>query len=132
MTGATQAAKCRYARSACPNAGRRRHKHRRRRRSKPRWGPWRTTEASEYGEGDNQLYGPLACGGIYLPSDRGVANKTLACGTLVEFRYRGRRTTATVMDRGPYVAGREWDLQIATARALGFQGLGQVSARIRE
>jgi rare lipoprotein A len=31
-----------------------------------------------------------------------------------------------VIDRGPYVAGREWDLTGATARALGFSGAGVI------
>jgi rare lipoprotein A len=31
-----------------------------------------------------------------------------------------------VIDRGPYIAGREWDLTGATAAALGFPGLGQI------
>jgi rare lipoprotein A (peptidoglycan hydrolase) len=28
-----------------------------------------------------------------------------------------------VIDRGPYIAGREWDLTGATAELLGFNGL---------
>jgi rare lipoprotein A len=31
-----------------------------------------------------------------------------------------------VIDRGPYVAGREWDLTGATKRALGFPSTGTV------
>jgi rare lipoprotein A (peptidoglycan hydrolase) len=31
-----------------------------------------------------------------------------------------------VIDRGPYIAGREWDLTGATADALAFPGLGQI------
>jgi rare lipoprotein A (peptidoglycan hydrolase) len=33
-----------------------------------------------------------------------------------------------VIDRGPYVAGREYDLTEATARALGFEGVGEMWA----
>jgi rare lipoprotein A (peptidoglycan hydrolase) len=33
-----------------------------------------------------------------------------------------------VVDRGPYVAGREYDLTEATKRALGFEGTGEVWA----
>ena len=40
----------------------------------------------------------------------GVAHRTLPCGTLVTFRYKGRVVTVPVVDRGPYVAGRTWDL----------------------
>jgi rare lipoprotein A len=31
-----------------------------------------------------------------------------------------------VIDRGPYVAGREYDLTAATAQRLGFHGWGPV------
>ena len=33
-----------------------------------------------------------------------------------------------VIDRGPYVAGREYDLTEATKDALGFPGVGDVMA----
>jgi rare lipoprotein A (peptidoglycan hydrolase) len=60
----------------------------------------------------------------------GVANLTLAFGTRVLFAYHGRRVTATVDDRGPYVAGRMWDLAQSTAGALGFSGVDVVSYRV--
>ena len=55
----------------------------------------------------------------------GVANKTLPCGTLVTLRYDGRTVRVPVVDRGPYVAGREFDLTEATKQALGFGGVGR-------
>lgn len=68
----------------------------------------------------------LACGGLLGRDQLGVAHKTAPCGTLISFEYAGRTITVPVIDRGPYVAGREWDLTGATADALGFPGLGQV------
>ena len=56
----------------------------------------------------------------------GVANKTLPCGTLVTLRYDGRTCASRSVDRGPYVAGREFDLTEATKQALGFGGVGEV------
>ncbi len=55
-----------------------------------------------------------------------VANKTLPCGTHVRvcLTRHGPCADATVEDRGPYVAGREWDLNIAVARAIGFLSVG--------
>jgi rare lipoprotein A (peptidoglycan hydrolase) len=41
-------------------------------------------------------------------------------------RYRGRSVRVPVVDRGPYVAGREFDLTSATKQRLGFQGHGYV------
>ncbi|HEV7775123.1 MAG TPA: septal ring lytic transglycosylase RlpA family protein [Conexibacter sp.] len=83
---------------------------------------YRASLASWYG-----LYGgALACGGTLAYDTQGVANKYLPCGTKVTLRYRGREVTVPVIDRGPYVGGREWDLTGATARSLGFDGVGVV------
>jgi rare lipoprotein A (peptidoglycan hydrolase) len=53
-----------------------------------------------------------ACGQTYTRSIMGVAHRTLPCGTLVTFRNpaNGRQVTVPVIDRGPYVAGRTWDM----------------------
>jgi len=83
---------------------------------------YRASLASWYG-----LYGgALACGGTLGYDTQGVANKYLPCGTKVTLRYHGREVTVPVIDRGPYVGGREWDLTGATARSLGFEGVGVV------
>jgi rare lipoprotein A len=82
---------------------------------------FRLAEASWYGGG-----GGLACGGELTSSTLGVANKTLPCGTLVTLRYGSRSVRVPVVDRGPYVAGREFDLTEATKRALGFGDTGEV------
>jgi len=85
---------------------------------------YRAGHASYYGPG---LYGnPLACGGTLTPSTLGVAHKSLPCGTRVTFRYRGRSVRVPVVDRGPFVAGREWDLTSATRERLGFGSTGTV------
>jgi rare lipoprotein A (peptidoglycan hydrolase) len=68
----------------------------------------------------------LACGGLLGRNQLGVAHKTAPCGTLITFVYGGRALTVPVIDRGPYIAGREWDLTGATAAALGFPGLGKI------
>jgi len=68
----------------------------------------------------------LACGGLLGVNQIGVAHKTAPCGTLIDFTYNGRTLQVPVVDRGPYIAGREWDLTGATARALGFPGLGSI------
>jgi rare lipoprotein A len=82
---------------------------------------YRLADASWYGGG-----GGLACGGALTSSTLGVANKTLPCGTLVTIRYGGRSVRVPVVDRGPYVAGREFDLTEATKQALGFGDTGQI------
>jgi rare lipoprotein A (peptidoglycan hydrolase) len=87
---------------------------------------YRLAGASWYGGG-----GSLACGGTLTSSTQGVANKTLPCGTVVFLRYRGRKVEVPVIDRGPFVAGREFDLTEATKRALGFGDTGEVWWRVR-
>jgi rare lipoprotein A len=82
---------------------------------------YRRVQASWYGGG-----GGLACGGSLTSATMGVANKTLPCGTLVTIRYGGRSVRVPVIDRGPYVSGREFDLTQATKQALGFGDTGEV------
>lgn len=85
---------------------------------------YRRAMASYYGPG---LYGNgVACGGTLMPGTLGVANKTLPCGTMVRLRYHGHSVTVPVIDRGPYVAGRDYDLTEATRQRLHFPGLGVV------
>lgn len=87
---------------------------------------YRYAGASYYGPG---LYGNgVACGGTLTPSTLGVANKTLPCGTMVKLRYHGRSVTVPVIDRGPYVAGRDYDLTEATKKRLGFPGVATLLA----
>lgn len=83
---------------------------------------YRQSLASWYDDG-----GSTACG---FRAHFGVANKSLPCGTKVTFSYGGRSVTATVDDRGPYVGGREWDLNQNVAGALGFDGVGSVWSTI--
>ena len=81
---------------------------------------FRQAVASWYGPG---LYGGgVACGGTLEPDTLGVANRTLPCGTKVTLRYHGRQVTVPVIDRGPYVAGRDYDLTGATRARLHFEG----------
>jgi hypothetical protein len=87
---------------------------------------YRFAGASYYGPG---LYGNgVACGGTLMPGTLGVAHKTLPCGTMVKLRYHGRSITVPVIDRGPYVAGRDYDLTEATRDRLGFPGVDTLLA----
>lgn len=87
---------------------------------------FRSAHASWYGPG---LYGNrTGCGGTLHPGRLGVAHKSLPCGTKVTFKHGGRAVRVPVIDRGPYVGGREYDLTAATARRLGFRGHGAILA----
>jgi rare lipoprotein A (peptidoglycan hydrolase) len=88
------------------------------------FGAWRYGGASWYGPG---LWGnKTACGQTLRPGTLGVAHKKLPCGTTVKFVYHGRSVVTQVIDRGPYVKGRAWDLTKAASDALGFEGVGRV------
>lgn len=90
-----------------------------------RWDP----EASWYGPG---FYGNrTACGQAYTRQILGVAHRTLPCGTRITFRNpkNGRTLTVPVIDRGPYVAGRRWDLSGGLCVALDHCYTGPIQWR---
>jgi rare lipoprotein A (peptidoglycan hydrolase) len=75
---------------------------------KPRW--LLDRNVSWFGPG---FYGKrTACGQAMTRTLIGVAHRTLPCGTRITFKNpdNGRIVTAQVVDRGPYVSGRQWDL----------------------
>jgi hypothetical protein len=90
---------------------------------------YRSAVASWYGPG---LYGnKLGCGGHLSPSTIGVANKHLPCGSKLTLRYKGRTVRASVVDRGPFVSGREFDLTAATKAKLHFGSTGKIMVAAR-
>jgi hypothetical protein len=87
-------------------------------------------EVSWYGPG---FYGKrTACGQAYTRQILGVAHRTLPCGTKVTFRNpsNGRTVTVRVIDRGPYVSGRQWDLSGGLCVYLDHCYTGPIQYRI--
>jgi rare lipoprotein A len=85
---------------------------------------YRAALASWYGPG---LYGNrTGCGGTLTPGRLGVAHKSLPCGARVTLRVGRHVLRVRVIDRGPYVGGREFDLTQATAQRLHFRGPGAI------
>lgn len=88
-------------------------------------------------DGNVSWYGPgfygkrTACGQAMTEALVGVAHKSLPCGTLITFRNpsNGRVVTAPVVDRGPYVAGRQWDLTGGLCKKLGHCYTGSLAWR---
>lgn len=84
-----------------------------------RWArkPHRRALASWYGPG---LFGnKLGCGGRLYVGTEGVAHKSLPCGKRIRVCFR-RCVLTRVIDRGPYVGPREFDLTQALRFRIGF------------
>jgi len=91
-------------------------------------GTMREDGASWYGPG---FFGTeTACGQVLKRGTVGVAHKSLPCGAKVTIEYGGRFLTTRVIDRGPYVKGRKWDLTAAAAKSLHFTGSDDVRSAI--
>ncbi len=88
-------------------------------------------------DGNISWYGPgfygrrTACGYAYTQTIMGVAHRTLPCGTLVTFRNpaNGRQVTVPVIDRGPYVTGRQWDMSAGLCTYLHHCYTGSIEWR---
>jgi hypothetical protein len=94
--------------------------------------------ASWYGPGffENRLpcWPWLQANGLpiqFLPDTWGVAHKSLPCGTMVTLTHGANTVTVPVVDRGPYIAGREFDLAPRVKAALGCTDLCTVVMQIR-
>ena len=94
--------------------------------------------ASWYGPGfyENRLpcWPWLKANGLpiqFLPDTWGVAHKSLPCGTMVTLTHGANTVTVPVVDRGPYIAGREFDLSPRVKAALGCTDLCTVVMQIR-
>jgi rare lipoprotein A (peptidoglycan hydrolase) len=91
--------------------------------------PWRHDyNISWYGPG---FYGHRTACGLPLTTKLvGVAHRTLPCGTLIEFRWKGKTVVVRVVDRGPYVQGRIFDLTGGACTALGHCFTGPIDWRL--
>jgi rare lipoprotein A len=83
--------------------------------------------ASFYG---NESGSQTASGQRFNQNAMTCAHRSLPFGTKLRVTHGGRSVTVTVNDRGPFVRGRVLDLSTAAARALGIEGLGQVTAEV--
>jgi rare lipoprotein A len=67
-----------------------------------------------------------ACGGVVRADTEGVAHPVLPCGARIYITFGGETVLTQVIDRGPYVPGREFDLTDALARRLGLRGVQDI------
>ena len=83
--------------------------------------------ASFYG---NESGSQTASGQRFNQNAMTCAHRSLPFGTKLRVSHGGRSVVVTVNDRGPFVRGRVLDLSTGAARALGIEGLGQVTAQV--
>jgi rare lipoprotein A len=67
-----------------------------------------------------------ACGHVVHPDTEGLSHPVLPCGARIYVTYRGETVLAQVIDRGPNVPGRQFDLSDALARRLGLRGVQEI------
>jgi rare lipoprotein A (peptidoglycan hydrolase) len=80
-------------------------------------------------------YGPTrsrhrtACGQPFLKTTEGVAHPVLPCGVRLYIRFGGREVLTQVVDRGPTVPGRDFDITKALANRLDLHGTQTIQWR---
>lgn len=86
-----------------------------------------TTRAAPYGPTPGHTR--TACGEPFTKETLGVAHPVLPCGVKVYIRFHGRDVLTQVVDRGPNVPGREFDITKALADRLGLHGTQRIQWR---
>ena len=63
-----------------------------------------------------------ACGDAFTAKTQGIAHPVLPCGVKIYIRFHGREVLTQVIDRGPNVPGRDFDITKALADRLDLHG----------
>jgi rare lipoprotein A len=63
-----------------------------------------------------------ACGQPFTKTTEGVAHPVLPCGVRLYIRFHGKEVLTQVVDRGPSVPGRDFDITKALANRLDLHG----------
>ena len=80
-------------------------------------------------------YGPTpahrrtACNEPFTKETQGIAHPVLPCGVKIYLRFHGREALTEVVDRGPTVPGRDFDLTKALADRLDLHGTQTIQWR---
>jgi rare lipoprotein A len=90
-------------------------------------GQWYKGLAAPYGPSKKAIRG--ACGTTIKPATMGVAHPVLPCGVKIYLSYGGTEVLTQVIDRGPNVPGRTFDVTRALARQIGLTGTQPIKWR---
>lgn len=76
----------------------------------------------------NTNWGTKTTSGIPL-NDKAftAAHRTIKFGHKVRVKHKDKEVFVRITDRGPYIKGRCIDLSVAAGKALGLNGLGNVT-----
>jgi rare lipoprotein A (peptidoglycan hydrolase) len=69
---------------------------------------------------------PSGCGTLLAPKTLGVDHPVLPCGAKVFVEYQGRTVLTSVVDRGPFGPGREFEVTPALAELLELSGVQKI------
>ena len=86
-----------------------------------------TARAAPYSPSPDQPR--TACGERFGKTIEGVAHPVLPCGVRIYLRFHGKEVLTQVIDRGPNVPGREFDITKALANRLDLHGTQTVQWR---
>ena len=70
-----------------------------------------------------------ACNVPFTKDTQGVAHPVLPCGVKLYIRYHGHEVLTQVVDRGPNVPGRDFDVTKALADRIGLHGTQTIKWR---
>jgi rare lipoprotein A (peptidoglycan hydrolase) len=70
-----------------------------------------------------------ACGEAFTSTLQGIAHPVLPCGVKIYVKYGGTEVLTQVVDRGPNVPGRDFDITKALADRLGLHGTQRIEWR---
>jgi rare lipoprotein A len=87
-------------------------------------GSWSAALAGVRAPGD--LGRRTACGVVLQADTNGVSHPVLPCGAKIFLQFDGKNVLTQVIDRGPYVPGREFDLTEPLAATLGLTGVQRI------
>ena len=89
-------------------------------------GPYYTSRAAPYGPSASRR---TACGETFTSKLQGIAHPTLPCGVKVYILFRGHEVLTEVVDRGPTVPGRDFDVTKGLADRIGLHGTQTIKWR---
>ena len=85
---------------------------------------WTTALAAPYGPSAGHRR--TSCGIKFTDALQGVAHPVLPCGVKIYIAYRGKQALTQVVDRGPRVPGRTFDITVGLARKIGLHGTQRI------